>query len=65
MYGLKKNSLQSWEKAPANQNTRGFEGEGMGDFYGTGVRNPQAKQRSPLLGSATPATLKNSPKALA
>lgn len=67
MYGMKKTSLKSWEKAPSNQNTRGFEGTGMGDYYGTGVRNPQGKLRSKTVGmtSLNRKQLHTPPKALA
>lgn len=67
MIGLKKNSINEWEKRPSNQNTRGFTGIGMGDNYGTGVRNPQATLRSKTVGM-TPLSkeqLKVPPTALA
>lgn len=38
---------------------------GMGDYYGSGVRNPMAKSRDVGLNPVTPAKLKKPPKSLA
>lgn len=40
---------------------------GMGDYYGTGVKNPQGKIRESSMefSSASPKTLKKPPKSLA